>query len=70
MLVTPGPGVVVLGLGLAVLAAEFAWARHWLHAIREQLRSAARNFARLAYGEDPAVQRDRSVEAEKPQTDR
>ena len=30
MLVLPGPGLVVIGLGLALLAAEYAWARHLL----------------------------------------
>jgi tellurite resistance protein TerC len=34
LLVTPGPAVVVLTLGLAVLAAEFAWARRWLRKLR------------------------------------
>ena len=27
MLVTPGPGLVVIPIGLAILALEFAWAR-------------------------------------------
>lgn len=35
MLVTPGPGTVVIILGLAVLGAEFAWARTWLRRMRE-----------------------------------
>lgn len=30
MLVTPGPAIVVIPLGLSILAAEFAWARHWI----------------------------------------
>ena len=30
MLVTPGPAVVVIPLGLSILAAEFAWARYWI----------------------------------------
>jgi tellurite resistance protein TerC len=30
LLVLPGPGLLVIGLGLAVLAAEFAWARRLL----------------------------------------
>jgi tellurite resistance protein TerC len=30
MIVLPGPAVVMIPLGLAVLAAEFAWARRWL----------------------------------------
>ena len=37
MLVTPGPGLVVIPLGLAILALEFAWARHWLNRLKETL---------------------------------
>ena len=36
MLVTPGPGWVAIGLGLALLAAEFVWARRLLNRIKEQ----------------------------------
>lgn len=35
LLVLPGPAFVVLPLGLAVLAAEFAWARRWLRHLRD-----------------------------------
>ena len=37
MLVTPGPGIVVIPVGLAILGLEFAWARHWLKRIREKI---------------------------------
>lgn len=37
MLVTPGPGLVVIPLGLAILSLEFAWARHWLQQVRERI---------------------------------
>jgi tellurite resistance protein TerC len=36
MLVTPGPGWVAIGLGLTLLASEYAWARHWLDRLRDQ----------------------------------
>jgi len=36
MLVTPGPGWVAIGFGLALLAAEFVWARRLLDRIKEQ----------------------------------
>ena len=36
MLVTPGPGVVAIGLGLALLAAEFVWARRLLNRLKMQ----------------------------------
>jgi tellurite resistance protein TerC len=37
MLVTPGPALLVIPLGLAILAIEFAWARHWLHRLKQNL---------------------------------
>lgn len=36
MLVTPGPGWVAIGLGLTLLASEYAWARRWRDRLREQ----------------------------------
>ena len=30
MVVTPGPAILVIPLGLAILGIEFAWARRWL----------------------------------------
>jgi len=35
LLVLPGPAFVVIPLGLAILATEFAWARRWLRRIKE-----------------------------------
>ena len=35
LLVLPGPAFVVIPIGLAILATEFAWARHSLRIIRE-----------------------------------
>jgi len=34
MLVFPGPGLLVIPFGLAILATEFVWARRWLQRIR------------------------------------
>ena len=34
MIIAPGPAVVVVPLGLAILALEFAWARRWLAHIK------------------------------------
>ncbi len=39
MLVTPGPGLVVIPLGLAILSIEFAWARYWLRKLRDGISS-------------------------------
>ncbi len=51
MLVAPGPAIVVIPLGLAVLGLEFAWARYWLAKLRKTLsRNAANTHAARAEG--------------------
>lgn len=35
LLVLPGPALVVIPVGLAILGAEFAWARNWLRRVRK-----------------------------------
>ena len=35
MLVLPGPGLVVIGLGLLILSAEFVWARRALDRMKD-----------------------------------
>ena len=35
LIVLPGPAFVVIPIGLAILGAEFAWARHWLRRVRQ-----------------------------------
>ncbi len=52
MLVTPGPGWLVIFSGLAVLAAEFLWARRLL----DRLKSGAGRVAgALRPGNDPSA---------------
>jgi uncharacterized protein (TIGR02611 family) len=46
LLVLPGPGWVTIFLGLALLAAEFAWARRLL----DRLKATANNVKRTAQG--------------------
>lgn len=36
MIVLPGPALVVIPAGLAILGLEFAWARHSLRALRKR----------------------------------
>ena len=43
MLVTPGPGLVVIPVGLAILSVEFAWARLWLRKVRESISNQNSN---------------------------
>lgn len=42
MIVTPGPAVVVIPLGLGILATEFVWARSLLHKVKEYLAEQAK----------------------------
>lgn len=35
MLITPGPGLLGIAVGLAILALEYAWARRWLKSVRD-----------------------------------
>ena len=41
LLVLPGPAFVVIPIGLAILATEYAWARRWLRLIRETAEKGA-----------------------------
>ncbi|MBT8081544.1 MAG: PGPGW domain-containing protein [Gammaproteobacteria bacterium] len=43
MLVTPGPALVVIPVGLAILSIEFTWARHWLRRLRESISNNSFN---------------------------
>ena len=43
MLVTPGPALVVIPVGLAILSIEFTWARAWLRRLRESISSRNSN---------------------------
>lgn len=47
LLVLPGPALVVIPIGLAILGMEFAFARRWLRVLREQGEAA---FARFIIG--------------------
>lgn len=49
MLVAPGPAILVIPVGLAILGIEFAWARYWLKHVRAKISGAnAQNFATRA----------------------
>ena len=39
MIVTPGPAIVVIPVGLTILSIEFTWARMWLKRLRETISS-------------------------------
>jgi uncharacterized protein (TIGR02611 family) len=45
MLVTPGPGIPVIILGLGMLALEFSWAERWLERLLEKAEAAVEQVA-------------------------
>jgi len=53
LLVLPGPGSVMLLVGLAILATEFVWARRWLRRIKIGANKAARSWRKR--GHDKAI---------------
>ena len=44
MLVTPGPALVVIPVGLAILSIEFTWARSYLRRLRERISNHNSNY--------------------------
>jgi len=46
LLVLPGPAVVVIPVGLAVLASEFLWARRLLELVKERIERWKRDRQR------------------------
>lgn len=43
MIVTPGPAIVVVPVGLAILSIEFTWARIWLRRLRRSISNRNSN---------------------------
>lgn len=65
MLVTPGPGLLVIIAGLAILAHQFAWAATALDKAKAraaQARAAARRRAAGRAGRNPAGTTDYSAD--------
>ena len=55
MMVTPGPGIAGIALGLAILATEYDWAHRWVEKAREKAHEARLR----AQAVDPKVRRRR-----------
>ena len=58
MIVAPGPAVILIPVGLAILGLEFAWARQWLKRLRQGISS--RNLQN--HGERAENHRQRHVD--------
>lgn len=50
MIVTPGPGIIGIIGGLAILGTEYAWAQRWLARVRAKAKQAARSMRRGFFG--------------------
>jgi len=46
LVVLPGPAVLVIPLGLAILATEFVWARRWLRKAKAVIEEAKAKISR------------------------
>ena len=46
LLVLPGPAFIVIPIGLAILATEYAWARRWLKKVRRMASNVVRSRER------------------------
>jgi tellurite resistance protein TerC len=44
MIVTPGPALLLIPGGLAILGLEFAWARHWLKKARRTISNQTSKY--------------------------
>lgn len=55
MIFTPGQGILMIILGLAILATEYAWAARWLQKARQKAEEAKRRAEQM----DPKVRRRR-----------
>ncbi len=47
MFVTPGPAIVVIPAGLAILSLEFAWAKHWLKVMQDKTKDVVDKASNL-----------------------
>ena len=54
LLILPGPAFIVIPVGLAILASEYAWARRWLKKVRQMASN-------VVSSRDRATSRDTSV---------
>ena len=46
MMITPGPGIPAILVGLGILGVEFAWARHWLKKVKAKASDVTRAVMR------------------------
>src|SRR5919106_5749035 len=64
LLILPGPAFVVIPVGLAILATEYAWARRWLKKVRRVAGNVV--SSRRTTGSRAVVSSSHRGEDEKP----
>src|SRR6266567_1077571 len=71
LLVLPGPAFVVIPVGLAILATEYAWARRWLRKVRRIASDVVSGRKRTSIRDlshRPIVARTRNAQPTAPNT--
>jgi hypothetical protein len=53
LIVLPGPALVVIPLGLAILGLEFGWARRWLGALKRKSKDTIGQLGRSGSSRNP-----------------
>ncbi len=53
MIVLPGPAILVIPAGLAILGIEFAWARRWLRKVKAKTQETMDYFNRNSSDKSP-----------------
>ena len=49
----PGPAVIVIPAGLAILGVEYAWARRWLNLVKTRTQKTFNDFKQRRNGSKP-----------------
>jgi tellurite resistance protein TerC len=60
MLVLPGPGLIVIPIGLGILGIEFAWARRWLKQVKARTQQMTEAIANQVRGTNKSDSKIRS----------
>lgn len=61
LIVTPGPGVLVIMGGLAILSMEYAWARRWLRKAQRMAQTAIQKTQDIIRPTEPAAEKPPAV---------
>ena len=57
LIVTPGPAVLVIPVGLAILGTEYAWARRWMRKARQMAQTAIQKTQEIIRPAEPVAEK-------------